>query len=42
MSLILGEQAGEWLTERGYPARLVSLDGTVKYLPGWPDPADDI
>jgi thiamine biosynthesis lipoprotein len=42
MSLILGAAAPEWLTERAFPARLTALDGSVTYLPGWPEhPTDD-
>lgn len=33
---ILGGQAASWLTERGLPARLVALDGSVRHIAGWP------
>ncbi len=35
-ALVLGERAGPWLAERGLPARLVRVDGTVKTQGGWP------
>ena len=37
-SLVLGERADRWLTDRGFAARLVSQDGSVRTLGGWPDP----
>lgn len=36
-SLVLGERADRWLTDRGFSARLVSQDGSVRTLGGWPD-----
>ncbi len=36
-SLILGEDAPDWLSARHLPARLVHLDGTVATVAGWPD-----
>jgi thiamine biosynthesis lipoprotein len=38
-SIILGPAAPGWLTARQLPARLVSLDGTVTTVAGWPAPA---
>ena len=36
VSLILGEQAPVWLEDRGLPARLVRVDGSVLVVGGWP------
>jgi thiamine biosynthesis lipoprotein len=38
-SIILGEEAPSWLAGQGLPARLVSLDGTVARVGGWPERA---
>ena len=38
-AILLGPDAPGWLAERGLPARLVRLDGTVLTVGGWP--ADD-
>ncbi len=35
-AIIAGEQAAEWLTAQGLPARLVAHDGSVRLLGGWP------
>jgi thiamine biosynthesis lipoprotein len=35
-AVVRGENAVEWLTSLGVPARLVSLDGRVHVLGGWP------
>ena len=35
-SVILGPRAPHWLTERGFAARLVSAQGSVVSLGGWP------
>jgi thiamine biosynthesis lipoprotein len=35
-AIVLGERAPKWLAEQQLPARLVSVDGTVKRLGGWP------
>ncbi len=35
-AIVLGDAAPDWLTERGLPARLVELDGTVRTVAGWP------
>ncbi len=35
-SLVLGEHAVDWLTERRLAARLVGVDGAVHTTPGWP------
>jgi thiamine biosynthesis lipoprotein len=36
-SIVIGEQAPEWLTERDLAARLVGTDGTVVTVAGWPE-----
>lgn len=38
-AIVLGGQAPEWLAERRLPARLVSADGTVTVVAGWPSGA---
>jgi FAD:protein FMN transferase len=35
-AIVAGEQAETWLAAAGVPARLVSHDGEVRYLGGWP------
>ncbi|TNC22541.1 FAD:protein FMN transferase [Amycolatopsis alkalitolerans] len=35
-AIVLGEQAPDWLTTRGLPARLVAMDGEVTTVAGWP------
>lgn len=35
-AIVLGAQAPAWLAERGLPARLVGVDGTVRVIGGWP------
>jgi thiamine biosynthesis lipoprotein len=35
-AIVLGERAPAWLGERGLPARLARLDGTVLRVAGWP------
>ena len=43
-SLVRGAAAPDWLAARGLPARLVTHDGSVVTVAGWPDdpsPADD-
>jgi FAD:protein FMN transferase len=35
-AIVAGQQAELWLTATGLPARLVSRDGRVRYLGGWP------
>jgi thiamine biosynthesis lipoprotein len=40
-AIVLGDRARPWLEARGLPARLVTPDGAVFVLGGWPDePAD--
>ena len=39
-AILLGPDAPGWLADRGLPARLVRLDGTVRTVAGWPA-ADD-
>jgi thiamine biosynthesis lipoprotein len=36
-AIVLGELAPDWLQARGVPARLVSTDGAVLCLGGWPE-----
>lgn len=36
-AIVAGPDARAWLTRTGLPARLVSGDGTVRLLGGWPD-----
>ncbi len=36
-SIVAGEAAAGWLAVSGLPARLVSHDGKVRYLGGWPE-----
>ena len=35
-AIVLGEQALDWLAERGLAARLVHRDGSITTTPGWP------
>jgi FAD:protein FMN transferase len=35
-AIIAGEQAADWLTAQGLPARLVAHDGSVRLFGGWP------
>ncbi len=37
-AIVLGERGVDWLQDRGLPARLVSQDGTVTRIGGWPEP----
>jgi thiamine biosynthesis lipoprotein len=37
-SIVLGEQAPQWLAARSLPARLVAVSGDVTYVGGWPVP----
>jgi FAD:protein FMN transferase len=39
-ALVLGPAAQAWLTERGLPARLVTTDGAVTAVGGWPEPME--
>ncbi|HEY4454804.1 MAG TPA: FAD:protein FMN transferase [Pseudonocardiaceae bacterium] len=38
-SIVLGNEAPQWLTERAMPARLVTVDGSVTLVGGWPHDA---
>jgi thiamine biosynthesis lipoprotein len=38
-AVVLGDDAPEWLAERGLPARLQGAHGTVVCVGGWPDDA---
>ena len=35
-AIILGAQAASWLSERELPARLVTREGSVRHVAGWP------
>jgi thiamine biosynthesis lipoprotein len=37
-AIILGKDAPAWLARRGLPARLVTVDGDVQVVAGWPAP----
>lgn len=37
-AVILGVQAPAWLSAHALPARLVTADGDVRYVAGWPEP----
>jgi thiamine biosynthesis lipoprotein ApbE len=37
-AVVSGERAAAWLAGRGLPARLVSIDGRVDVVAGWPAP----
>jgi FAD:protein FMN transferase len=36
-SIVAGEAAADWLAAAGLPARLVSHDGEVRHIGGWPE-----
>lgn len=40
-AIVLGEQAPSWLEQRGFPTRLVSHDGDVATIAGWPSAGAD-
>jgi thiamine biosynthesis lipoprotein len=41
-AIVRGERAPEWLESLGLPSRLVSDDGEVLHLAGWPADRDDL
>ncbi len=41
-AIVLGNDALNWLEANQLPARLVTHDGTVSYLAGWPQDGDDL
>jgi len=41
-AIVRGEHALEWLESLGLPSRLVSADGSVRHLAGWPSSGDDL
>jgi thiamine biosynthesis lipoprotein len=41
-AIVLGDGGREWLQQTGLPARLVSLDGAVERLSGWPADGEDV
>jgi thiamine biosynthesis lipoprotein len=36
-AIVAGDRAQAWLTAQGLPARLVAIDGTVRFTGGWPE-----
>ena len=40
-AIVRGERAVQWLAENGLPSRLVTLDGTVEHVCGWPADGED-
>lgn len=41
-AVIRGFSAPDWLREQGLPSRLVTTEGTVHHLAGWPQDGDDL
>jgi FAD:protein FMN transferase len=41
-AIVLGQDAPGWLAERGLPARLVGVDGTVRVTGGWPSDVERV
>ncbi len=41
-AIIRGERAPAWLASLGLPSRLVSAEGTVRHLAGWPTDGDEL
>jgi thiamine biosynthesis lipoprotein len=41
-AIIRGERAAHWLESLGLPSRLVSVEGGVRHLAGWPSDGDDL
>jgi thiamine biosynthesis lipoprotein len=41
-SVVRGGRAVEWLTEIALPSRLVSIDGRVRHVAGWPADGEDL
>ncbi|HEX3614895.1 MAG TPA: FAD:protein FMN transferase [Solirubrobacteraceae bacterium] len=41
-AIVLGDDAPDWLEQRGIPARLVDHNGTAHYVAGWPAEGDDL
>jgi FAD:protein FMN transferase len=41
-SVVLGDEAWDWLVAHGVAARLVARDGAVLSTPGWPDQAHEL
>ena len=37
-AIVLGDRAEQWLAARGLPTRLVSTDGRIVRIAGWPEP----
>jgi thiamine biosynthesis lipoprotein len=37
-AIVRGHAAPRWLAEAGLPARLVSPEGVVVHVAGWPEP----
>jgi thiamine biosynthesis lipoprotein len=41
-AIVLGDEAIDWLEANKLPARLVSIDGRVSYVAGWPQDGDEL
>ena len=41
-AMIRGDRAAEWLESLGLPSRLVTRDGVVRHLAGWPEDGEDL
>jgi FAD:protein FMN transferase len=41
-AIIRGARAERWLRDLGLPSRLVTVDGRVRHVAGWPEEADDL
>ena len=41
-AVIRGPRAARWLEDLGLPSRLVSVEGHVRHVSGWPDTGDDL
>jgi thiamine biosynthesis lipoprotein len=41
-AIVRGERAAAWLQSLGLPSRLVSVDGGVLHVAGWPSTGDDL
>jgi thiamine biosynthesis lipoprotein len=41
-AIVRGERAIPWLESLGLPSRLVSAEGAVRHVAGWPPQGDDL
>ncbi len=41
-AIVRGESAAAWLSSLGLPSRLVTPDGSVRHIAGWPSAGDDL